>query len=64
MYANGQGVPQDYVLAHMWFNLAAARMPPGEGRDKMVSNRDLTEKRMTPDQLAEAQRLARQWRPK
>ncbi len=64
MYANGQGVPQDYVLAHMWFNLAAARMPPGEKRDKAVSNRELAEERMTPDQLAEAQRLAREWKPK
>ena len=24
MYATGQGVPQDYVQAHMWFNLAVA----------------------------------------
>ena len=64
MYANGQGVPQDYVLAHMWFNLAAGRMPPGEGRDRVVSNRDLAEKRMTPAQVAEAQRLAREWKPK
>src|SRR5208337_2841275 len=24
MYANGHGVPQDYVRAHMWFNIAAA----------------------------------------
>jgi hypothetical protein len=27
MYASGQGVPQDYVLAHMWFNLASPRFP-------------------------------------
>jgi TPR repeat protein len=25
LYASGQGVPQDYVFAHMWFNLSAAR---------------------------------------
>lgn len=24
MYDNGQGAPQDYAQAHMWFNLAAA----------------------------------------
>ena len=28
MYKNGYGVPQDYVRAHMWFNLAAAGSPP------------------------------------
>ncbi len=32
MYALGMGVPQDYVQAHMWFNLAAAGSPPGEDR--------------------------------
>jgi hypothetical protein len=41
-----------------------ARQPPGEDRDRAVSNRDLAEKRMTPEQIAEAQRLAREWKPK
>ena len=58
MYYNGQGVLQDYVLAHMWFNLAAAR-----GEEAAVKNRDVTASEMTPDQLTEAQRLARDWKP-
>ncbi len=48
----------------MWYNLAAARLPPGEGRDMAVSNRDQIEKLMTPEQIAEAQRLASEWKPK
>ena len=64
MYAKGMGVIQNYVLAHMWFDLAAARMPPGEDRDWAVSNRDIAEGRMTPAQVAEAQRLAREWKRK
>ena len=60
----GRGVTQDYVLAHMWYNLAAARLPPGEDGDMAVRNRDLIAKRMTPEQIAEAQRLAREWKPK
>ncbi len=64
MYENGQGVPQDYVQAHMWLNLAASRFPPGEDRDQSVKNRDHVAKRMTPAQISEAQRLAREWRPK
>ncbi len=63
MYGKGRGVTQDYVQAHMWLNLAAARMPPGEERDTAVENRDFAEKRMTPAQMAEAQRLAREWKP-
>lgn len=58
MFANGQGVPQEYVLAHMLFNLAAA-----QGYADAAKRRDLVAARMTPAQIAEAQRLARDWRP-
>ena len=64
MYALGWGVTPDYVQAHMWLSLAAARLPPGEKRDLAVLGRDTVEKLMPPDQLAEAQRLAREWKPK
>ncbi len=64
MYHNGQGVTQDYAQAHMWFDLAASRFPPGEMRDKAVKNRDIVAKMMTPAQISEAQKLAREWRPK
>ena len=58
MYALSQGVPKDYVLAHMWLNLAEAK-----GVKETVKMRDLLEKNMTPAQIAEAQRLAREWKP-
>ncbi len=64
MYGNGRGVPQDSAEAHMWFNLAASRFPPGENRDLAVRNRDKIAKRMTPAQISEAQKLAREWKPK
>ncbi len=64
MYRIGLGVPQDYAHAHMWFNLAASKFPPGKNRDTAVKNRDKIAKRMTPAQISEAQKLAREWRPK
>ena len=66
MYANGQGVPRDYVQAHKWSNLAASRFPASdkENRDKAVKNRDIMAAKMTPAQIAEAQKLAREWKPK
>ncbi len=64
MYDHGQGVARDQVKGLMWYNLAAARLPPGEDRDTAVRNRDLVEKQKTPEQIAEAQRLAREWKPK
>ena len=64
MYDNGQGVPQDYVQAHMWYNLAASSFPPGKHRDGVGRTRDYVATKMTPAQIAEAQKLAREWRPK
>jgi uncharacterized protein len=62
MYYTGRGVPQDYIQAHMWFNLAASRLTAG--RDFEVSNRDEVAAKMTPEQIAEAQKMAREWVPK
>jgi uncharacterized protein len=59
MYGAGLGVPQDYALAHMWVNLAAAG-----GHKDAVKNRDIVAAKMTPAQIAEAQKLAREWKPK
>jgi TPR repeat protein len=58
MYATGQGVPKDYVQAYKWSYLAAARGDPGS-----VWARDTLASHMTPAQLTEAQRLAREWKP-
>ena len=57
MYANGRGVPQDHVRAHMWANLAAAQ---GQDEDHRET-RELIAEMMTPAQIAEAQKLAREW---
>jgi TPR repeat protein len=56
MYANGQGVLQDYVMAHMYWNIAAV-----SGHKSAIKNRGIVEKNMTSSQLAESQELAREW---
>ncbi len=58
-YAKGQGVAQNYIQAYMWVTLAAT-----QGNEKAVKGLELLEKSMTLDELAEAQRLAREWKPK
>ena len=64
IYVGDLGVPQDYVQAHMWLDLAASIFSPGEDRDLAVKYRDIYAKMMTPAQISEAQKLAREWRPK
>ena len=54
MYANGQAVLQDYTKAHAWYNQAATK-----GNAIAVKNRDTVAKLMTPQQIADAQKLAR-----
>jgi TPR repeat protein len=56
-YSIGDGVPQDYVLAHKWLNLAAMN-----GSDRARSIRAEIAGCMTAAEIAEAQRLAREWR--
>jgi TPR repeat protein len=62
MYRDGEGVQQDYVQAHMWFNLASASSSE-KSRYMIAEYRDDVAKKMTPAQIAEAQKLAREWKP-
>jgi len=66
LYFNGEGVPESNVNAHMWFNLAAARLPAAgrHNRDSAARVRDVVAIKMTREQIAEAQKLARDWKPK
>ena len=56
MYDVGYGVPQDIVRAHMWYDIA--------GVEVAISYRDYVAREMTPAQIAEAQKLAREWKGK
>ena len=64
MYFRGEGMPRDLTQAYMWYDLASSRFPPGAAHDRAVRKRDFVAKHMTPAQIAEAQRLAREWKPK
>jgi uncharacterized protein len=59
VYANGQGVSQDHVRAYMWWTIAAAHST-GDAHKFAAENRDKVASRMTPAQIAEAQRLSQQ----
>lgn len=63
MYYRGEGVPRDLVLAYMWWNLVAVQSKDvlGEGAKE---SRDEIEAQMSPAEVAEAQRLSREWKPK
>jgi TPR repeat protein len=55
-YSTGQGVAVDYIAAHKWFNLAAMK-----GSEVAKSWRAQISREMNSNQIAEAQRLAREW---
>ncbi len=58
-YEKARGVPKDVVQAYQWYNLAAAN-----GHEDGAKWRDRLARDMTPTQIAHAQFLARNWRPK
>lgn len=63
LYALGEGVQKDDVQAYMWFILAAVHSTGQEQENAENSLFEIT-RRMTPTQVAEAQKLAREWKPK
>jgi TPR repeat protein len=56
MYRNGEVVPRDYVQTHFWWSLAGA-----QGGMNAAPNMDATEELMSREQIAQAQRLTREW---
>jgi TPR repeat protein len=56
LYATGRDIDADLVTAHKWFNLAAAR-----GNASALTYRVELAREMSADQIAEAQKLAREW---
>ena len=69
MYGAGAGVQQDDVAAYMWYTVAADRLSPDRrdasagARRRAVEARAALARRMRPADVAEAERLAREWRP-
>ena len=59
MYYLGYGVARDYRKAHKWFNIAGAAV-----HERAMDDRASVTKQMTPSQIAEAQKLAREWMAK
>jgi TPR repeat protein len=65
MYEHGQGVVQDFVQAYVWFSLAAVGASASEPRRRKnaISARDKLAAKMSPAQVAQAQKLASEWKP-
>lgn len=59
MYAKGEGVPKDYIQAYKWWNLAAT-----EGEERSRRHKEIIGKLMSREQIAVAQRLSREWKPR
>ena len=55
IYAIGHGVPMDGALTYMWLNIAATA-----SHQNALNDRNRMQKRLTPEQIAEGQRLTRQ----
>jgi TPR repeat protein len=55
MYDMGTGTLKDSILAYAWYNISAS-----QGLETAIENRDSLEEDMTPNQIAEAQKLSKE----
>ncbi len=55
LYENDHGLLQDQTRAHVWYSLAGA-----DGNEIGIENRDSLAKKLTSDQIAEAEKMARE----
>jgi uncharacterized protein len=62
LYAHSRGVEKDYVEASLWLILAAQGASP-VNKEQFSNERGNIASRMFPQQLGEAQRRAREWKP-
>ena len=58
MYSDGEGVPKDPIRAYSWWNLAAA-----QGHEGAKKNKKSIGDRMTPPQIAEAEKISSEFKP-
>jgi len=63
LYEGGLGVPKDFVQAMMWYIIASTTASEENSRDFAVQNYNALAREMSPEQIARAQQLAREWRP-
>ena len=63
IYLKGQGVEIDYAESHYWFNLAAHQLQHAKQKKQAAKLRDDTAKKLTKNQLEEAEHRFRQWKP-
>ena len=56
LYARGESVSQDYAEAYKWIELAATA-----GLDEAITQRDVIINVITPEQIAEGERRAKEW---
>ncbi|MET0732367.1 MAG: tetratricopeptide repeat protein [Casimicrobiaceae bacterium] len=63
MYGNGRAPSPDLVEAYKWLSLSVEGLQ-GTERAEAVGYRDQLAKRLTRVQIAQAERLVRNWRPK
>lgn len=63
MYQEGIGVPQNPIVGHMWMFLGLSQKGDKESLERLDSN-SARNYSLTPAQIGEAKRLAREWKPK
>jgi len=62
-YLEGRGVQRDLIRAHFWYNVSASAHVADEVRERRRAAHEATARQMNQNQIGDAQRLAREWKP-
>jgi TPR repeat protein len=60
MYVVGKGVPQDLVQSYSWYSMAASK-GTGDTQKEATAAMTMLAKKLAPEKIAEAKRMAREW---
>ncbi len=63
LFLEGKGCTQDFIEAYKWFNIAGSQSNDKHVAEGARQSRDDLAGRMTAEQISEAQRLAREFKP-
>lgn len=64
MHANGEGVPRNYALALMWFEIASENVPEADTswQVRLAEFKSQVALHLTPAEVIEARRRAQEWK--
>ena len=64
LYFSGNGIPKNNIQAYKWWALSEKHFSSSKHREFAREDLNQLKKKMTPEEVSEAEKLVREWKPK